>query len=406
MIAWKLIAGFAAFCSLSGAGIDRIIQYRHKARLHDAMIRCWVRLSETQARNFIRLLANWVLSRLNRHLGSGFKNFVAAYLIATFIFLWVVYHLQNSVPALLPGGVHGWGHIDTEQPKTFLIKFLFAFRAPHISLVFTAMPFDVLVLFIFLRTLTVIRKCAPVIAALYLFLNLLITGAVAIACIASIFYIETVALNQRWLGMEPPAILLEQAEIRLFNANNPPVLMFTTTATGLFNAMTNSEVALKSGFAFAQGASNAIMTHVALGARTRVTRIHIDNSFADLFRQSFVLALHLLDHKPAPLSRTITVDFAESKTFVHWEHVEVGYVSWPTLLLAGPIATPAMVFVLLLMAMLVARGVLAVVMYFLERATEETVINFCPATLLGVAAGVLIAFINAFGELLKLIGGH
>ena len=348
-----------AVCIAIGVAIDKLIPLRHKQKLQLAMIRWWNRLDETPIPDYPKLLASWVVIRVER--------------LSRKPWLPLIVYSAISILFLSAAGLHFGKEaadptfVDLRLPEmAYPLKDPNIFDRmplPHVTVLMVVFIFDFANLLLTVKSLKFIRKSNATRSLLILLVNLLTTTALAAVCFASVMHVEDFILNHNFVGEKFERQIRARGEVAIFNyhSGHLPELRGLKVST------------------------NAV-----------VTRYRLNNSFWGNLRQTPDVFWRLIRGDAIVYwTNSISTAFRDKGLDLEWTHSTAFHLDRPILLLSGTVYYPCLMLVIGLVFMLVAKLVLSVVrfaiMYFCDLASEVVNPKDCaPATLLGTVLALLI----------------
>ena len=216
MLAWKTVFAIAVFLAGVGASINKLIPLRHKTRLHDWMVRWWIRLDETPIPDHPRLLAKWITVRFEQAFRVHALRTIVLCVVASGLCLTFAVNCRAAHKPV--GWISTNDLIDNGtiiQPVTWFDSIPF----PHVTVTFTVLLFDLAMILATIRTLSVIRCGTPFKNLMMMTAHILISVVGGIACFATVLYLEDWAVNHDLIGMQYERRLRMAAEPGLIALN-------------------------------------------------------------------------------------------------------------------------------------------------------------------------------------------
>lgn len=384
MLAWKTVFLLAGFLAGIGASIDKLIPLRHKTRLHDKMVRWWIRLDETPMPDYARLLSIWIVSRLDHVMRRHYLRTIIFCFIASFFFISLASFWSALVAA--PDPRMFTGEMTFDPTKIYPSTWFDSVPLPHVLVVLSVVPYDLLLVLSTIIALRIIRSSPPFWILLIVPAQIAISIVCAIFCMATIAHVDSYTINHDLVGA--------QYERRLREFVEPTIIS---------NIMANPRLA---GIRIL-GKNESVMAFVeTMSTNINTTHYEITSSFIDDLHQSHTNLWALVKGQRPMWEGKLNVNLQDKQSSLSYTRTFGTPTNKTSFLLVGSVFYPSVTILILLSTMFVAKVVLTLGrtcgMFYFDRATENTPYTFIPGTLLGIVSGIVLALLNLVSELITL----
>ena len=355
---------------LTGAGAaDHLVAYRHKKKLHDISVRFWIRLYDTPIPDLPKLLAHWVVTRTERILNTKWKAFIGYLIVCTLFLTFVLTISENGYQPkggalVLP---------PTVAQKALKPDLFDSSPLPHVGILITVVAFDMITLFLTLSFLRAIRN-ADWSATVLLFVGHASTLFIlTVTCLATVTFVSSELFNQNVIGVRYQKQMATLSRVEVFN-------YYASHLTN-FNSGTRLS-------------TNAV-----------VVSCNIQHSFASDLKSNYQSLFDTLKGNHPSIAVNLKTIFSDNGILTMWTYGYEEYVPASGFLVVGTIALPAILIMVLLGFLVVAKILLSIVktfsLYFIDLATEKPPEAFKPFFLMACSADVLLLLVKGLKEIIS-----